>query len=191
VGSPQSSFKVYRILAKIGTSSLVDTVDVVITAAKGHAHPPQPARRGGRHRRPRARSVPLANQAPRIATIVLALRLAGSSAAWGSPSTDPTPSPPPTRSTPGHAAPNTAVPAAFATVNTVADVWDHPQLAARGRWHTVDSPVGPIPALAPPGPAGPPRMDPVPALGEHTRSILRELGCEEREIDKLTEGQAA
>ena len=70
-----------------------------------------------------------------------------------------------------------AVPVAHANVNTMAEVWAHPQLAARGRWHEVGTPAGPVPALAPPGLVDPaPRMDPVPALGEHTRSILAELG---------------
>ena len=79
-----------------------------------------------------------------------------------------------------------AVPVAHANVNTMADVWTHPQLAARGRWHQVDTSAGPIPALAPPGLVDPtPRMDPVPELGEHTRPILNELGLAENDIDAL------
>ena len=35
-----------------------------------------------------------------------------------------------------------AVPVAHANVNTMADVWAHPQLAARGRWHEVGTPPG-------------------------------------------------
>jgi crotonobetainyl-CoA:carnitine CoA-transferase CaiB-like acyl-CoA transferase len=31
-----------------------------------------------------------------------------------------------------------------------------------------------------------PRMDPIPALGEHSRKILAELGYGEHEIDRLT-----
>ncbi|WP_300008485.1 CaiB/BaiF CoA-transferase family protein [Pseudonocardia sp.] len=56
----------------------------------------------------------------------------------------------------------------------VADVLRHPQLAARDRWRTVDSPGGPVRALLPPItlPDRPPRMDPIPAVGEHTESIL-------------------
>ncbi|MBN3725217.1 CaiB/BaiF CoA transferase family protein [Burkholderia sp. Ac-20379] len=67
---------------------------------------------------------------------------------------------------------------ANANVNDMQAVWRHPQLAARGRWTTVDSPAGRIPAMYPPGvPAAfMPRMDPIPALGEHTEAILRELG---------------
>jgi len=65
-------------------------------------------------------------------------------------------------------------------------VWAHPQLAARERWHEVGTPAGPVPALAPPGLVDPaPRMDPVPALGEHTEAILRELGYDDAAIDAL------
>lgn len=67
---------------------------------------------------------------------------------------------------------------ANADVNAMADVWQHPQLAARGRWTEVGSPAGPIAALKPPGRnvAYEPRMDPIPAVGQHNDAILRELG---------------
>ncbi|NDU76034.1 CoA transferase [Actinomadura sp. DSM 109109] len=54
----------------------------------------------------------------------------------------------------------------------------HPQLAERDRWREVGSPVGAIRALLPPitFAGAEPRMDPVPALGEHTDAVLRELG---------------
>jgi itaconate CoA-transferase len=67
---------------------------------------------------------------------------------------------------------------ANARVNTMADVWQHPQLKARGRWTEVPTPAGPIPALLPPGSNGDfaPRMDGVPGLGQHTEAILGELG---------------
>ncbi len=63
-------------------------------------------------------------------------------------------------------------------MNDVAGAVSHPQLAARRRWVDVDSPVGPIPALIPPHNLEhtPSRMGAVPALGEHTREILAELG---------------
>ena len=67
---------------------------------------------------------------------------------------------------------------ANARINEVAEVWDHPQLKARGRWTEVGTSKGAVPALKPP--AGldgvSPRMDPVPALGEHTDLVLGELG---------------
>ncbi|MEU3900923.1 CaiB/BaiF CoA-transferase family protein [Streptomyces sp. NPDC045251] len=79
-----------------------------------------------------------------------------------------------------------AVPVANARVNTLAEVWDHPQLAARGRRHEVPTPAGPVPAFAPPGPTGAaPRMEAVPALGEHTSAVLGELGLSGEEIDAL------
>ena len=67
---------------------------------------------------------------------------------------------------------------ANARVNAMGDVWEHPQLRARGRWTEVGSPAGPIPALLPPGRSSDwqPRMDPVPRLGEHTDAVLAELG---------------
>ena len=79
---------------------------------------------------------------------------------------------------------------ANARVNTMAEVWAHPQLKARDRWRTVDSPVGRLPALLPPGTWGDgPRMDPVPALGQHTDAILAELGLDAAAIAELrTEG---
>jgi itaconate CoA-transferase len=75
---------------------------------------------------------------------------------------------------------------ANARVNDMRGVWAHPQLRARGRWREVGTPAGPVPAPAPPGFAGEEaRMDPVPALGEHTDAILRELGAEPRQIEEL------
>ena len=76
---------------------------------------------------------------------------------------------------------------ANARVNTMHEVWEHPQLAARDRWREVDTAVGPVPALLPPGVGGAdkPRMDPVPDLGEHTDAILGELGYDPRQIREL------
>ena len=76
---------------------------------------------------------------------------------------------------------------ANARMNDMHDVWSHPQLRARGRWFEIDTPAGKVPALAPPGmPAGfPPRMDAVPALGEHTEALLTELGYEPAAIARL------
>lgn len=78
------------------------------------------------------------------------------------------------------------IPVAYAHVNSMRDVWEHPQLVARRRWHQVTTPSGVVPALAPPGSSGDaPRMDAVPALGEHTRSILTELGLSSDEVAAL------
>ena len=76
---------------------------------------------------------------------------------------------------------------ANARINSAADLWEHPQLKARERWTSVQSPAGPIPALLPPATndSYQARMDPVPALGEHTDSVLAELGCDPAQIDAL------
>jgi len=80
---------------------------------------------------------------------------------------------------------------ANAQVNTMKDVWAHPQLQARGRWTEVGTAAGPVPAMLPPGTwdTGP-RMDPVPALGEHTDAILAELGYSAAEIADLHSSKA-
>jgi crotonobetainyl-CoA:carnitine CoA-transferase CaiB-like acyl-CoA transferase len=66
-----------------------------------------------------------------------------------------------------------------ASVNEVPAVAAHPQLAARGRWTTVETPNGEIPALIPPHNLAhvSPAMGRVPALGEHTHEVLAELGA--------------
>ena len=80
---------------------------------------------------------------------------------------------------------------ANAQVNTMREVWTHPQLKARHRWTEVGSPQGPIPAMLPPGSWDvKPRMDPVPALGEHTDAILAELGYNASQIEALHAAQA-
>jgi len=72
-------------------------------------------------------------------------------------------------------------------VNTMQELWAHPQLEARRRWARVDSPVGPLPALLPPGTSDvfDYRMGPIPALGQHTEAILHELGYGDRAIAAL------
>ncbi|OZI21577.1 CoA transferase [Bordetella genomosp. 9] len=72
---------------------------------------------------------------------------------------------------------------ANARMNTMHDVWTHPQLRARDRWRQVDAPGGAIAALLPPG--MPARMDAVPALGQHTDAILDELGYDAAAIARL------
>src|SRR2546426_369092 len=76
---------------------------------------------------------------------------------------------------------------ANARLNTMREFWRHPQLAARGRWARVGSPAGELDALKPPFNLDglEPRMDPIPAVGEHTRAVLGELGYTAAEIDRL------
>jgi len=81
---------------------------------------------------------------------------------------------------------------ANAQANTMQDVWNHPQLAARNRWRTVETEKGSVPALLPPGVAsgGEARMDAVPALGQHTDRILAELGYAPGDVARLRSEKA-
>lgn len=76
---------------------------------------------------------------------------------------------------------------ANAQVNTMQDVWNHPQLRVRERWTEVATGAGPIPALWPPGVPRDwdPRMDAVPTLGQHTDAILAEAGYDATAIAAL------
>ncbi|MFO1327485.1 MAG: CaiB/BaiF CoA-transferase family protein [Rubrivivax sp.] len=81
---------------------------------------------------------------------------------------------------------------ANAELRDVAGLWQHPQLAARERWRQVDTPAGPVPALLPPGSwdEGDPRLDAVPALGQHTAAVLHDLGVDDAELVALREAGA-
>ena len=77
---------------------------------------------------------------------------------------------------------------ANARLNTMQQFWDHAQLRARDRWRDVASPAGKLRAMKPPFNLDrfEPRMDAVPALGEHTRTILAELGYAPAEIEQFS-----
>ncbi|WP_395108027.1 CaiB/BaiF CoA transferase family protein [Actinomadura sp. SCN-SB] len=79
---------------------------------------------------------------------------------------------------------------AHARITTMDDFADHPVLTGRDRWRDIETPGGTVRALRPPVDlAGiEARMGPVPALGEHTRPILLELGRTDEEIAKLRAG---
>ena len=76
--------------------------------------------------------------------------------------------------------------------NEVAEVWDHAQLKARGRWREMGSAVGPIPALLPPAThaAFEARIGAVPAVGQHSAAILAELGYSESDVAALRAAEA-
>ena len=71
--------------------------------------------------------------------------------------------------------------------NLPSEVLVHPQLSERDRWRQVDTPAGPIDALPPPpvidGYDFP--MGAVPGLGQHTDSVLAELGFTDDDIARL------
>jgi itaconate CoA-transferase len=83
-------------------------------------------------------------------------------------------------------------PIACARLNDMHELWDHAQLRARDRWASVASPVGEVRAPLPPGvsSAWEARMDAIPALGEHTRAILTELGYAADAVDALATEKA-
>jgi crotonobetainyl-CoA:carnitine CoA-transferase CaiB-like acyl-CoA transferase len=68
-------------------------------------------------------------------------------------------------------------------MRAIAEVIDHPQMAARGRWTTVSTSAGPVATLRPPvtAPQWSERTDPVPGVGEHTGRVLEWIGMAERE----------
>jgi crotonobetainyl-CoA:carnitine CoA-transferase CaiB-like acyl-CoA transferase len=72
-------------------------------------------------------------------------------------------------------------------LNTVDDVWKHPQFKARGRWQVVQTPVGPIDALLPPATLSgiEAAMGDVPAVGAHSDAILQALGLSVEQIETL------
>jgi formyl-CoA transferase len=76
---------------------------------------------------------------------------------------------------------------AHARLRSVPEFLAHPVLAGRDRWRTVQTPGGPVRALVPPAELTgvSPRMDPVPAVGEHTDQVLRSLGRSDDDIARL------
>ena len=71
------------------------------------------------------------------------------------------------------------------------DLWEHPQLTSRNRWQEIGSPVGPIPALLPPGVNNQfeYRMDSIPSIGQHSEAILQELGYDKHAIQEMRNSQ--
>jgi itaconate CoA-transferase len=75
----------------------------------------------------------------------------------------------------------------YGEVRGIAEVLAHPQVIARNMVREMESPVGPVPVVASPLRLSdsPARYDPIPGLGADTESILRELGYDDADIDKL------
>jgi crotonobetainyl-CoA:carnitine CoA-transferase CaiB-like acyl-CoA transferase len=76
---------------------------------------------------------------------------------------------------------------ANARLNDMHGLWKHEQLQARNRWTQVETPAGSIPALLPPGlnNSYEYRMDAIPAVGQHTESILQEIGLNDSNIAEM------
>jgi itaconate CoA-transferase len=76
---------------------------------------------------------------------------------------------------------------ANARVNEMKDVWNHEQLQARGRWTSVQTPAGEIPALLPPGKSSAfnPAIRAIPEVGEHSDALLAELGYSASDISQM------
>lgn len=76
---------------------------------------------------------------------------------------------------------------AFAQVNDMQDVWNHPQLKALDRFMDVDTPAGTVPGFKPPGNNNSyeSAVSAVPAVGEHTRELLTWLGFSPEEIERF------
>jgi crotonobetainyl-CoA:carnitine CoA-transferase CaiB-like acyl-CoA transferase len=74
-----------------------------------------------------------------------------------------------------------------ARLNKPSDLLDHPQLTERDRWREIGSPAGPLLGLLPPPEVDgwDWRLDPVPALGEHTVPVLCELGYTDADIAEM------
>ena len=81
---------------------------------------------------------------------------------------------------------------ANATMRSVQEFVNHPQLEARERWREVETPAGKIRALIPPVTMEgmEPRMDPIPEVGEQTENILKSLGYDDDSIERLRADEA-
>ena len=78
---------------------------------------------------------------------------------------------------------------ANARMNTVAQLADHPQLAARQRWREVSTSVGSLRATLPPATIDgvEARFDAIPDIGANTDSIMEELGYSEDAVSAWRE----
>ena len=80
---------------------------------------------------------------------------------------------------------------AYAHINDMKSVWQHPQLKSLRRIMEIDTANGPVKVFRPPGnnSSFEPVLNPVPDLGEHTDSILVEFGFNSEEIAEFRKQQ--
>jgi itaconate CoA-transferase len=73
---------------------------------------------------------------------------------------------------------------AYGQMRSMQEFLDHPQLEARQRWSSVDSPVGPLWAMLPPAllDGTEPVFNAIPDVGQQTEAILREIGFDDEHI---------
>jgi itaconate CoA-transferase len=77
---------------------------------------------------------------------------------------------------------------AWARVNDLQSVWNHPQLQALQKFTEIQTPNGPIQSFLPPGQVSlPEAARQVPSLGQHNEPLLQELGYSPQEIRQLQE----
>ena len=76
---------------------------------------------------------------------------------------------------------------ANARINSPEEVWNHEQFKARDRWREMGSPRGKLPVLLPPATHDDfeARIGPAPEVGEHSESILLELGFTKEDVAAL------
>lgn len=76
---------------------------------------------------------------------------------------------------------------AYARRNSIGDFVNHAQLTERDRWRDIESSAGRLRAMLPPVDIDglEPVMGAVPALGEHTGTILREIGVDAATVERF------
>ena len=73
-----------------------------------------------------------------------------------------------------------------AQINDMAAVVEHVQIASRDRWRTIETPSGTVQAMLPTIFHDVElKMGNIPALGQHSREILHELGYGQKQVDRL------